>query len=528
MRYFLLLTSLLFWHYTTIAQPFLPDLQFGNAGMVTSPEVNATNILYNVAVQGDGKIVAVGTTYINDGSMDNHVCLIRYKPDGTLDQSFGINGHVKTFVGDKDIACALAIQPDGKIVVAGNETVFIQMWPNVELAQRPFLIRYHNSGILDSSFGTNGIHHLSLLNHFSGKYVNSVLIRPDGKIITAGSALSGQYQEVFVICLNSDGSYDNSFGTDGKAMAFIQYDEDATFYDMVLQPDGKLIVVGSSGLAQLNSPPDTRIALMRFKIDGSLDMAFGTGGKVTTQVSDSANPFDVGNKVVLQNDGKIVVAGASEKHLALLRYLTDGSPDMGFGNGGIVVNDNLPPASGLYLNAEGKLLTSGAIAHQEPYRTDILLARHSNTGVLDISFGAAGSLLIDKSDNDQAYALCGQSDQKVIVAGNTIDPVSGNTCFTLLRFAGENGETAIGETPALSYLVQVYPNPAQDILKVSFGKMPGEAVTLRLLNVTGQVIQERSISSVVTTIDTRHLSRGTYLLQLLAGRERSAFKVQLD
>jgi uncharacterized delta-60 repeat protein len=528
-RYSLLITSLLITHNTLCAQSFLPDATFGSAGMVYTPEANASSLLYGVAFQADGKIVAAGMAYANDGLMDHHTFLVRYHVNGTVDSSFGVNGRVNTIVGDKDGAYAIEVQPDGKIVVVGNEMIFDAVdSTSVEIVTKPYAIRYNSSGTLDVSFGTNGIHRLGILNQYSRKVMSSLVIRPDGTLVMGGTVFVGQSNQMMALSLNPDGSYNNSFGTGGLALAVPEPGQDAILFDIALQTDGKLVAAGSSGYANLTGPPNTRVALVRFKTDGSLDPAFGTGGKVVTPISTAGLSYDAANSVVLQEDGKIVVAGSTGGHLALLRYHAGGSLDAGFGNGGMVVNGDLPACIGLHINGEGKLLTSGPLMSQEPYRVDILLSRHDENGVLDNSFGTNGTLLIDQSDRDQATTIAVQSDNKVIVAGNIYNSVSESNNFTLFRFTDEDeGGTDISGIEETIDGVKVFPNPATDHLNISFSELPEEKTSVRMVNMLGQVLYQAPLNTALTTIHIKNYASGIYMLQILNGAKQKTFKLEI-
>jgi uncharacterized delta-60 repeat protein len=216
-----------------------PDLGFGTDGKVTTDfGLAEQGFSYtewgSVAIQGDGKIVVAGRAYISSTGFD--LALARYNPNGTLDTSFGTGGKVTTDFGTNyDGAFSLALQQDGKIIVAGQA---------VGRALDFLLVRYNTNGTLDNTFGTGG----KVLTDFAGSDAAfSVAIRSDGKIVAAGRSFvfsTGNY-DFAVARYNSNGTLDTSFGTGGKVTTDFLGDDDNAF-TVVVQPDGKAVVAGSA------------------------------------------------------------------------------------------------------------------------------------------------------------------------------------------------------------------------------------------------------------------------------------------
>jgi uncharacterized delta-60 repeat protein len=254
--------------------------------------------------------------------------------DGDPDLSFGDSGKVVTdFFGGQDEARAVAIEKNGKIVAAGR--AFNSATASDEFA----LARYLRNGRLDNSFGNGGKVSTHLPGNTAGAstaIANAVAIQRQGRILAAGSVQSEGASQVNFALLQYDnrGALDPAFGDGGIVITELGGDSSGA-NDMVLQPDGKIVTVGTvSG----------DVALLRYNPDGSLDSGFGDGGKVITNVT----PDDVGNAVHLTRDGKILVAGQScvagstcendlRRDLLLLRYNSDGSLDTSFGDQGKVI-----------------------------------------------------------------------------------------------------------------------------------------------------------------------------------------------
>lgn len=293
---------------TAQAAPGDLDTSFGNGGKVTTPFGTNQSQIRAIVIQTDGKIVVAGDT--NDGS-NNDFALARYNTDGSLDTSFGTGGKIITPIGSgTDAAFAVAIQSDGKIVLAG----YAHNGANYDFA----LARYNTDGTLDPAFGTGG----KVTTPFGGgnDYAFAMKIQSDGKIVVAGRASNGTDDDFALARYNPNGMLDTGFGAGGKVTTPIGSGNDY-LTGLALQTDGKIVVGGvNDGAAQ-------DFALARYNTDGSLDTSFGTGGKVITSIGNNA---DLANAVVIQADGKIVAVGDrvnGQREFALARYNSNGSLD---------------------------------------------------------------------------------------------------------------------------------------------------------------------------------------------------------
>jgi uncharacterized delta-60 repeat protein len=310
------------------------DHTFGSRGFVATKFGSGEAFATAVGLQPDGKIIAAGSN--SDAQV---VTLARYTRTGALDPSFGSGGKVQSTLSAGAFAEAMALQPDGKILVAG------------QIGSDVLVARYLSDGALDPSFGSGGVAETSL---GSTAEARAVALQPDGKIVAAGLVEVGDPgtvgDEFLLIRYRHDGSLDPSFGTGGIVKtSFSNVISDLPYGGYVdalaLQPDGKILAGG----AQLVPYPDRgNFALARYKPNGSLDSSFGDGGKVTTSFgySPPENPTedgDVATGLAVRPDGKIVAAGYSQfgPHteqyaVALARYLPNGSLDSAFGTGGLV------------------------------------------------------------------------------------------------------------------------------------------------------------------------------------------------
>jgi uncharacterized delta-60 repeat protein len=391
------------------------DPTFGSGGKVstfvgsTPAEANA------VAIQADGKIVAAGGTDVREGLQGDFV-LTRYNTDGSLDPTFGDHGIVITsFTPNDDHSFGVAIQEDGKIVAVGYSGDGTGNLSDIKLT----LARYRADGTLDTTFGDAGKVRTDVGP--CDDYALGVVIQPDGKIVTGGIAFFGtecDNGEFAVARCNTNGTLDHSFGKNGTVTTDPTPGSDFAFAT-ALQPDGKIVVSGPSGLGG----PDPTFGLARYNSDGSLDRAFGKQGKVTTNFT----PFvDWANGLAIQGDGKIVAAGFSgagsgNEAWALARYNTDGSLDGTFGAGGKVTTDfssSDDEGRDVAIQADGKIVVVGDSQQGNRSMISFALARYTTNGSLDPTFGTGGKVLTDFTpQQDSAAGVAIQADGKIVAAG---------------------------------------------------------------------------------------------------------------
>jgi uncharacterized delta-60 repeat protein len=366
-----------------------------------------------IAMQADGKLVIAGLwTSLFEG---NGGFVARYNPDGSLDTSFSEDGWViyPALPGHGIGFYDLVIQEDGKILAFGFETA-------ESYYHRMFLlVRFNPDGSLDESFGQSG----AVTTDFPGYSTSpaQVLLQPDGKIVVVGISEDDDYSQdtASLARYNPDGSLDASFGVDGK-LQIVYSDYDTSGKAIAYQADGKLVVAGSFLLARLNP-------------DGSLDASFGAGGYVT--------PGDSIADILVQPDGKIVAGGGSfyvnppnrGSYFMLARYNPDGSLDASFGEGGIVITDvnNHDEFTAIERQADGKIVAAGEtswygytslILGPDPNMKGFALARYNLDGSLDTGFGEAGLVIIDITPNadENVYDMLLQPDGRIVVVGSPV------------------------------------------------------------------------------------------------------------
>ena len=387
-----------------------------------------------IAIQSDGKIVAVGTSGPNGL---RKAAMARYNTDGSLDTTFGGGGEVLTVIcGQDDLASSVAIQTDGKIVVSGASYCF-----SPDFGYNFTVTRYNTDGSLDSTFGSGG----KVVTGFGGdgNYGNAVAIQSDGKIVVAGTSNAGGTGQFAIARYTTGGSLDSTFGSGGKKLTSFGGTND-NVRGAILQPDGKIVAAGAS-----NANGGADFALARYNpSDGSLDSTFGSGGKVLT---DLGGADDSVYRLAIQVDGKIVAGGwsnaAGNYDFALARYNpSDGSLDSTFGSGGKVLTDfsgtgSYDSVGGLAIQADGKIVAAG-YSNAGDVNGDFALARYNSGGSLDSTFGSGGKVLTDFSGSgsaDNPVALAIQADGKIVAAGYS-NADNGHYDFALARY--QSGPTA--------------------------------------------------------------------------------------
>jgi uncharacterized delta-60 repeat protein len=400
------------------ATPGALDSSFGAGGKVTTAIGPTYDQASALALQPDGKLIAAGISY--NGS-DRDFALVRYNPNGSLDTSFNGTGKVTTAIGPgDDWAEAVALQPDGKLVVAGYS------WngSDYDLA----LVRYNPNGSLDTSF--NGTGKVTTAIGPASDGADALALQPDGKLVAAGFSWNGSDWDFALVRYHPDGSLDTSLNGTGKVTTPIGLSSVADA--LTLQSDGKLVLAGYSSIG-----PNV-FALARYNPDGSLDTSFNGTGKVTTAIG---GDDDVANALALQPDGKLVAAGytkgGTQYSFALARYNPDGSLDTSFnGTGKVTTRIGLSnQAYALALQPDGKLVAAGSSYNSS--NDDFALARYKPDGSPDTNFNGTGKVTTPIGPGgDDAKALVLQPDGKLVAAGYSWN--GSNYDFALARYLGKD------------------------------------------------------------------------------------------
>ncbi|MBN2577779.1 MAG: hypothetical protein JXB10_02220, partial [Pirellulales bacterium] len=456
------------------------DTSFGVEGKVVTQHPALA-----VALQGeDEKIITVGSLLNGD---NNDFSIARYDAEGNLDLSFGTGGVVQTnFSGSSnDLAQAVVVQSDGKIVVAGS-------------SEDQFAVaRYQANGALDIGFGDLGKTTFSF-PYYTTSAAYAVTIDQNGQIVVAGTAYGAPYggggpppvssydfavARLNVGCLNEvDGTLDTDFSGDGMATVDINATMSDTAYAVTIQSDNKIVLAGTTGSAW-----SANIAVARFQENGNLDSSFSGDGKLSTSVGWSCLARAVAIQTVYGYE-KIVVAGKAttfvgDEDYCLVRYNTDGSVDYMFYNGPVTTNiSGSDGAHAIAIQPSNNYVVvagySGSTIDANGF--DFSLARYTTIGMMDSNFDNDGKVLTNFNSNDFGYAVAQQTvenEVKTILAGySTTGSMSAYTYtdFSIARLNSDGlldpdfGEEGIADTDInnidYAYAVAVQPSDGKIIL----------------------------------------------------------------
>lgn len=425
------------------------------------------------AIQKDGKLVTAGYTWNGN---DYDFVVARYNTNGNLDNTFANNGVQMTDFGAAEIEPHIAIQKDGKIVLAGTTG-------NSGFA----IIRYNINGSIDSTFGNGGKQ--STTFGFSSASANAIAIQDDGKIVVACSVSDSNFDVGFLIArYNTDGSIDNTFDVDGiqtipPGKSFF------IGYSIAIQSDGKIVAAGYN---------NNDLEIVRFNTNGSFDNTFDGDGIQTT---DFGLTDEAASSVAIQSDGKIIALGGGrggEGMFLLARYNTNGSLDTAFSSDGKQTN-NFGYPSALAIQADGKILGAGT------FNGNFVITRYNKNGSPDNTFGNNGVQITDISGADDRLG-------NVSIAGNTLYAVGYGQFLGTLGVAARyllvtNKRPTVSITSPVNNTV--YTAPATIIIKAAASDSDGTVHSVKFYNGSTYL---KTVFTGPYTYTLSNLPPGTYTL----------------
>ncbi|MEP6511818.1 MAG: hypothetical protein ABJB02_09505 [Dokdonella sp.] len=417
------------------------DPTFGVGGFRLAGIPDATvNAPTTFAIQADGKILVCGGQGRSpDSPTGEDFVIARFTANGALDTSFSFDGRVTIDFGGNDLCHAVAVQADGKIVVAGTTTPISGDLDNSDFA----VARLQSDGTLDTTFGpgTGKVvvgFDLGGSGH-SGDSANSMVLRPDGKIVVAGSAETASNGTDFaVLQLDTDGTRDPGFNFTGRVSVGFDFAASTSKNDIAtnvaIDAQGRIVV---GGAADRGPAAGADFAVIRLLANGQLDANFDADGRATLGFNlggAGGSNDDLAYSMTLQRDGKIVLLGLADSSttstrnydMAIARLLPDGSPDAGFGIGGksLVVFDVQPSGADVALGcveqSNGKLVFAGLAADAASVQAFAAVVRLNPDGTPDSSFGSAGKKTYDlmlTSPSVQPFFAVGLQGNRLVFAG---------------------------------------------------------------------------------------------------------------
>ena len=368
---------------------------------------------YGLAIQSNGRIVVAGTSSIFAGG---DISTARLLASGVFDPTFDSDGIAVTavYAGDSE-ARSLAIQTDGKIVVGGGPGA---SGTEAEAA----IVRYNSNGSLDTSFDGDGIRLFNLGIGSGDKYFNDLTAQPDGQILAIGDTTYGissllVVEDFTILRLNPDGSSDASF--DGNGVVRSQWCEQGS--DLALQADGKIVAIGLQ--ERLSDPTKNGVCTQRFNSDGSVDTSlnFAPPDGTIKQTVLSSQEFTAVEAIAALLNGKIYVAGWGEipnqsySRAKLIRLNADGTLDTSFMDEGVYEYAN--GTTSTYFN-DLRVLSDGSLFVAGEGGTLIggIIAKFTPSGVLDTTFSGDG--VFNSNTISRIYGLTVQTDGKIIGCGS--------------------------------------------------------------------------------------------------------------
>lgn len=445
------------------------DPSFGNNGKVITV-INYPAISYgmNVAPLPGGKTLVAG---VHDNL--DYFALVRYMPDGSLDNSFAGQGIMASNVVGwlKD----MELLSDGKILLAGQ----LQGGNSFRVAKRL------SDGQADFSFATpDGAMAFSVGT--SNAILGDMLALPDGKILLGGYARFGPVLNHFVLArLNADGTFDASFGTGG----IINHNMGlaARLEALLRLPDGKIVAAGST------ANDEQEMLLIRYLSSGIIDSSFGTDGVATTGIFDLED--GMAYDLVAQPGGKLLLAGQSagqngQRVATLARFTSEGQPDVTFVGGGLwkfEASGRKSLATSLALQADGKILV-GIEAEQPDGYTKFCILRHLADGGLDAGFGTAGVATVSLSGGDDYLSDIAVRDDGKILATGTADWNGNNgNDIGVVRLLPDP-DMGLVDFAVEDASLLFYPNPVREQITLEYTLAKPQTVCIELWDMQGKLL----------------------------------------
>jgi uncharacterized delta-60 repeat protein len=489
----------------------IPDSTFG-VNALTTTNFNGGHDGYNsVVALPNGKIIAAG--FAKNAGGKTECAIARYNINGTLDVGFNGTGKVTVPATDQETLKKLIVQPDGKLLAIGSRYT-----SNTEYSI--LLMRFDSTGILDNTFGSNGI---VVLGATGSKYDgNNLALQSDGKIVIAGSKL---YDKFILARFNTNGTPDNSFGTNGIVMSCYDAAEavGSEGIGLGIQPDGKILICGA---AWANTPA---IGIARYSATGTIDNTFGTGGSgrliLVSPFGSTAPEVWGAEDMAILPDGKIlmpaILSTPTTAHMpCIVRVHNNGTKDNSFGIAGFA----RPAYSNFYemihkltLQTDGKILAAGYAQGSTASSGDSLVMLCFDTsGVPSASFGNNGRVTLKRvQQGTRAKGIALQSDGKILLAGSQ-GPYNSQTNMVMRFKYAAQAPNNVSTTDDNGERIHIYPNPATDRLMVSLPVRWSEKnLILCITNTLGQTVLQKPVSNLrEVSIDVSGLSKGYYVLSV--------------
>lgn len=476
-------------------------VQFNNAGY---------NPAAGLVIQSDQKIVRGGTG--PNTTLGTCVKLVRYLPDGSLDESFGVGGVAE---GNLTLGAStwaqnntLEQQPDGKLIFTSSRVA------NSSLGL--FVSRFNSDGSVDTDFGDNGTAMYQVFNS-GDDYCHSMMLQPDGKIIVVGQGqpFSGVSYQMAAIRLMPNGDLDESFGDEG-VFTYDHGSGDDRIMDVALQSDGKIILTGNATQQGYGS-----MIVMRLTEDGTLDETFATEG-IFEYSSTSNVGYEYANAVCIGANDEIHITGQTyevangRSDLPVMKLTPDGEFDTSFGDEGSLVlhlGDDWDFGEDILLDEEGRILV--CCTHYTHDYFEGLILRFLPDGTLDGSFGDEGSASVG-GDYIRAENIRLQADGKIVMGAWDRILETNSSYYQTIRVLADGTSNVETNTTNQSVL---YPNPASDNLMIQTNS--NSPISAELFNAQGMLLEKFQNQRQVPI---SHLPGGVYFLTIESATDKRTLR----
>ncbi|MEZ4958539.1 MAG: delta-60 repeat domain-containing protein [Saprospiraceae bacterium] len=446
------------------AQPGQLDPTFGNGGIVTTTLDQALESR-TIVLQPDGKVVVAGWYKISSRKL----LLIRYNTDGSIDTGFGDNGK---FISDFVVydAVNIALLPNGKLVATGN------LNGNFDT----FFARFNSNGTLDSSFGTGGV---IMLDFPEPTKCQAIAPGPGDKLYIAATQSDNNVMwRIAAMRLNADGSFDNSFGTNG--ISSLDFTSTGWVQDLKVRPDGGMVIGGRSGSSGF-------LTLAAFTSNGTPDPNFGTNGQVVlNNLPNNLSFFNEMHSVELDGNGNVYGVGRVGLNLSVVKLSAAGVLDASYGENGLsrIILGERTEGFGSAFDAEGKLLVAGKLG-PEGNGSRLIVLRLNTDGSLDTNFGTAGitEVSIEPDYTQQASDVVVRPNGKIVAFGESLKPFPIGNLVLIGLTSGM--ESATHDLAGLVSGATVSPNPVHGAFTLRYQLASPMDLSLQLVDAAGRTIQ---------------------------------------
>jgi uncharacterized delta-60 repeat protein len=494
------------------------DSTFGSNGKVLTSFTNWDAGILSTEIQSDGKIVVCGYRSSLTSTLPSDTIIGRYNPDGSVDTAFGTNGFIiitNLFV-DGAASKLLLIQSDGKIVVTGSRSV------NANFGNLDFYTyRFNTNGTLDTTFGANGIVITDI--NTSQDEATTVIAQPDGKLVVAGIYLSVGDHYFCAVRYNTDGSLDTAFGTNGKAIfGSLAPGYEINTMDALIDTDGKILF----GLQNFIFNVDYNFALVRLNSDGTLDTSFGTNGITITDFGNQDRLTSI-QKINNNYYAFGFSSYSNGAKMALAKYDEQGILESTFGtNGKILLHRNATAVYDFIADTKvvgNKILCAGYGDNDNQsvsFNADGLLIQFNLDGSIDTTFNTIGYTMIDfvNNGNDFLPTMEIQADGKLIAAGYTT--IASYDNFAIARY----NLVDLANNNFTLKTTKVYPNPFTSSFTIedaSNAIMELYDITGKKLD---RFVSQYDDASY-TVLTSQQLPKGNYFLKITTDKKTEIIKV---